>query len=501
MVSSFGSTVGHVVLATAEALLQASIVALAGVYLARKGIMDKKGTKLLSAMSVNVTIPCLLFSQVLPSINFEVLGRAWPMLLLPFVYVGVGALVGWLATKLTNCADNFRAGMIASIAFGNATALPIVILSVISKQLQLVQQRVGADATDSLPSQMVVENPVVYVSIYLVTFPVLQFAVGGWLLRPAPPSARPSAAGAAMGGADGTPDAVHIELASANGAAQIELASAPRSQSVELRARSARLLDDAAEGRQSSGNLLAAVEGEQSGPASSLPTARLGHRGGDSRLFRLLRRVSPTAGAPRDALHECLQNGLVQQLLSPPVAAVLLGVVCSVLPPTYYLLCGPANVTSRVPSDACPTDTAILGPVTSAVRVLGDAAVPVQLILLGNMLSSGPDWGALPPRCCAAIVVAKMVVMPVFACALSLGLDRAFEGVLPVFADPYDKIFYVAAVALSATPTANTIVMLTELAGGNSQATATAIFAQYAAAPVLLTIVLSTAIVVLEAWG
>ena len=41
--------------------LQASIVGLAGFYLGRRGIMNKAGAKLLSSMSVKVTIPCLLF--------------------------------------------------------------------------------------------------------------------------------------------------------------------------------------------------------------------------------------------------------------------------------------------------------------------------------------------------------------------------------------------------------------------------------------------------------
>jgi hypothetical protein len=62
--------------------------------------------------------------------------------------------------------------------------------------------------------------------------------------------------------------------------------------------------------------------------------------------------------------------------------------------------------------------------------------------------------------------------------------------------DPVDIAFYISATALAATPTANTIVLLTELAGGNRAAMSTALFAQYLATPVLLTIVLTVAIIV-----
>ena len=62
--------------------------------------------------------------------------------------------------------------------------------------------------------------------------------------------------------------------------------------------------------------------------------------------------------------------------------------------------------------------------------------------------------------------------------------------------DPLDIVFYLAATALAATPTANTIVLLTELAGGNRAAMSTSLFAQYLVTPLLLTVILTVAIIV-----
>ena len=64
---------GKVALASLRSIIQAATLAGAGLYLGRKGIMTKPGAKLLSTMSMKVTIPCLLFSRVLPSVNLDLI--------------------------------------------------------------------------------------------------------------------------------------------------------------------------------------------------------------------------------------------------------------------------------------------------------------------------------------------------------------------------------------------------------------------------------------------
>ena len=57
--------------------------------------------------------------------------------------------------------------------------------------------------------------------------------------------------------------------------------------------------------------------------------------------------------------------------------------------------------------------------------------------------------------------------------------------------DPCDEVFYLAVVAVTATPTANNLLLMTELAGGNKAAMSTCIFLQYLVAPLVLTITLT----------
>merc|ERR1719491_2088211 len=68
--------------------------------------------------------------------------------------------------------------MMASIAFGNSTGLPITLLTVIHANF-------GSE------SALGIVDPTLFLSVYLVVYPVLQWGIGGMML--APPSS-PSAA-------------------------------------------------------------------------------------------------------------------------------------------------------------------------------------------------------------------------------------------------------------------------------------------------------------------
>lgn len=194
---------GKVALASLRSIIQAATIAAGGLYLGKKGIMTKPGAKLLSTMSMKVTIPCLLFSRVLPSVDLKLISAVWPMLFFPLIFVSVGAFFGWLVVLITRPADDFRAGTIAAVAFGNSTGMPILLLSVIGTQLKYLWDS-GTDVAQGIH----VDDPVVYLSVYLLTYPIIQWVVGGWLLQPVskkapvdpppvdlprpPPSERPS---------------------------------------------------------------------------------------------------------------------------------------------------------------------------------------------------------------------------------------------------------------------------------------------------------------------
>ncbi|KAL1507342.1 hypothetical protein AB1Y20_008188 [Prymnesium parvum] len=520
---------GAIATAALGSVLQAAVLASAGLYLGRKGFMTKAGAKLISTVSMKITIPCLLFSSVLPSVNLELVGAVWPMLLLPFVFVGTGALLGYLVVLITRPPANFRKGTIAAVAFGNSTGMPIVLLSVLQTQLSLLE---GPSSTRLTPSGMLqVRNPIVYLSIYLLTYPIIQWVAGGWLLAPVEEASAlvDAHAGAAPGSQAcnvplNTPLQEHTEetrptsislpsavlpavpptqplflLAITDGEGQSPYRSPVRRRPHSDRLRVRIGMESApADSAQGSGNAdhaeLSAAVGETS---SAL---RILEDDGDLKNWD-----APAAflGSACSLLARCC-SFVYERFLVPPVIGVLCGLICSSLPPTYYLLCGGTFNSRLSTTETCPTPDAYLGFLTRGIAQIGNAAVPLNLILLGNSLSKGPDWKALPVRCNVGIVVAKMVVMPALAVALMVTLDKTLgddgSGYLP-FKDPFDEVFYLAAAAVTATPTANNMMVMIEVAGGDKTAMATAIFSQYMVAPVLLTGTLTLIITILQEFG
>ena len=97
------------------------------------------------------------------------LSRFWGMLLWPIYVMGWGLVVGYVVAKMSQTPRSQMRSLLAACAFPNATAIPIALLAAL---------RLDFPHTANLGST----NPMPYLSIYLLTYPILQWSVGGWLL-------------------------------------------------------------------------------------------------------------------------------------------------------------------------------------------------------------------------------------------------------------------------------------------------------------------------------
>lgn len=118
-----------------RAVATAGACASVGALLAVRGVLSKEGKTLLSYLSMNVTIPCLLFSSSAAAIRPALLKAAWPMMFLPFVYVSTALLFGTAMLRVINPPAPLRKVLLAATAFGNSTGLPIVLLTVVGDLL------------------------------------------------------------------------------------------------------------------------------------------------------------------------------------------------------------------------------------------------------------------------------------------------------------------------------------------------------------------------------
>merc|ERR1711976_181415 len=106
-----------------------------------------------------------------------------------------------------------------------------------------------------------------------------------------------------------------------------------------------------------------------------------------------------------------------------------------------------------------------------------------MFVLAGN-LSQGADMSAIPTSTNVAIVIGKMVLLPLIIANVVYALSHT------VCASQSDAAWLVALV-VSCTPSANKIMVMVEISGQNKNGVTLSILTQYMTAPVLLTAMLT----------
>jgi predicted permease len=156
-------------------------LAAVGVYLHRGNYLSSEGKRTLALISQQVTFPLFLFSRILycnqdwsdaPCPNvMSSLEDVWMLALWPAVCVGIGLLVGAAVIRIAKTPPDQARIVLAAVAFGNSTGLPITLLTVVH-------------ANFPITSDLGAMDPTLFLSVYLLLYPVLQWGVGGWLLAP-----------------------------------------------------------------------------------------------------------------------------------------------------------------------------------------------------------------------------------------------------------------------------------------------------------------------------
>jgi predicted permease len=159
----------------------ACTLAAVGIYLHRRGFIIGDGKRTLALISQQVTIPLLFFTKIIycnqdwstdpcPDVT-QSLRDVWMLLLWPAYVVGVGFAVGYGAAKVSNTPPHQVRAVLVACGFGNSTGLPITLLTVVHSNFPSTSDLGRID-------------PCLFLSVYLLLYPVLQWGVGGWLLAP-----------------------------------------------------------------------------------------------------------------------------------------------------------------------------------------------------------------------------------------------------------------------------------------------------------------------------
>lgn len=456
-------------LAALRSVGTAATMASAGIYLHRQQYLTPDHKKVLALISQQVTIPALLFSKIVyckqdssteacPHI-LDLLENASVLLLWPCYTVGWGLIVAWIIIRLVNTPKGQRSLVYASCALGNSTGLPITLLAVIHANFP-PDTEIGR------------VDPALFLSVYLLTYPMLQWGVGSFLLSSSDKDAVP----------DGKNDDIkYMDQDVANAA------------TVSLSFRSIQPTTDY-ESQMASNQSLSSGKDDQ---VMTERDALLGGTDSDQQT----KPQSPKASHPWllaqyhriTSILSTLQTMISKSLAQPPVIGSMLGFALSAWKPLRGLF---VDLVDR--NDSAPFEWFFDG-----IYSVGQAAVPINMIILGVNLSKAFDGSSiqkaqlLPVDTTISIVVGKMIVMPIIGissvCVLNYYLLNIPEGV--------DGPLYLVMMIVFITPTANNVMVMLELTNSVSKEGLARLIAwQYLLAPLLLTINLAVIVSLVSQW-
>jgi predicted permease len=437
-----GALVLEVFTIACSSIGKASLVILAGLLLARRGALTQSVRKGISKMSAGLLVPCLLAERLATTVTPALLAEAWPVLPVGVVYVAIGCSFGAIVSL--QATRELRKPLIAASAFANSQAMPIILIEVIAPDL------FGDDAAAAVG--------VAYIGLYLCVYLLLQWTIGAALLN----VPLLTVGGGERPPAGGVAPALGVRTSTTIGAAE-----APDSLLSVGAARSDAPIGGAG------GIQLEAL------PLDGQTNEEGGEREGREGQVRRGR-----GHAPRSSRGGCGMSAraVLSRVASPPIYGVVVGLTIALVPPLRWLLVGGApwqQHDSHGSGEPGQAGHAPLRFVMQAARLLGDAAIPINTMLLGASLSRGVRCNAVPLGATLGVVLTKLALLPAVALGLGMALTRVVR--LP-------PLLLLVMLMQSAMPTANNLMMMCELAGGAATPVmSTVIFAQYVFAPFLLT--------------
>lgn len=497
---SIYATFGASVRSVGTAMTLASV----GYYLNHRGFIDGEGKRALALISQQVTFPLFLFTKIIycnqdwsdkpcPDVT-QSLHDVWLLLFWPIYVVFCGTLVGYVAATVTKTPKQHMRSVLAACALGNTTGLPITLLTVVHANFPSTSDLGRID-------------PSLFLSVYLLLYPALQWGYGGWLLAPEDNKGANSTRDCELSSTSTIPISSITETLNHNVLNNLETAAfynqhrhglASSDEGMYVSDGNLRGLDADSNSETTFLIIKKEKENHQSTDPYLAPATMSGREmlNDDS--------ASPVSIKTEITLWETMQN-VSSRCLQPPVVGSITGILIALFPHARGLF---VDLNHR--SSSAPLQWFFDG-----LYVVGLSAVPINMMILGcNLSSSAQGWikrsslsgisstntNFLPMSSMIGIVVGKMLLLP-FVGILSVAILQRYLLNVP---DPIDGSFYLVLMIVFLCPTANNVMVMVELSGlndGAKESIATVIGLQYAVAPVILSFTMSIAIGLASHWS
>lgn len=439
---------------------------------------------------LNIALPCLMFSRIVPAFTSDNISALGPLVLVAFVYEGLGFIMAWVIKQFFWVPHQFRYGILVAGTFGNVGDIPT---SVIMSITGVAPFNGSADQTLS----------VAYISAFILVFFVTLFPAGGTRLIAKD-----------FVGPDIEPEEVREKMrekrrwmltswisllrkiASISGFTRSssekcedledtgdEKTIKPVDNSVCGESPSARHRSPTSTSKhvsfyQDDGTTVAPLPSEPNFASRvTSPTATITHidgpsaptplpiDGNDSPILASESVVS-RAPHPHTTRHKLLAELriFVTSLITPASLSIILAFPIALVTPLKALFIAVPN--SPLPN--APDGQPPLAFIMDTASFAAGASVPLGLVCLGSALARlkvpRGNWTSIPKGAIVSLAVGRMIVMPVIGVLIVQGLVH-----VDVISKD-DKVLQFVCIFLSCLPTATTQVFLTQIFSGTGAA-------------------------------
>ncbi|TRM55499.1 auxin efflux carrier [Schizophyllum amplum] len=125
---------GYLIYAGVMPLIKMYIGFFLGFVLSKKGMFTPAASRGLSQVTLNVGLPCLIFSSIIPSFNSSNISAMGPLALLAIVYQALGFISGLIIRELCYVPRNFWQGILVACGLSNWGNLPTAVVVTLMAQ-------------------------------------------------------------------------------------------------------------------------------------------------------------------------------------------------------------------------------------------------------------------------------------------------------------------------------------------------------------------------------
>lgn len=358
-------------------LLKLLSLTLIGLVLAHKNvqIIPKAAFKLLSKLVFVLFLPCLIFTQLGKSITLANLKSWWFIPVNVLISTGVGSLLGILVVIICRPPPELTRFTIIMTAFGNTGNLPIAIVGTVCHN---EDNFFGPDCDSKGVSYVSFAQWVAVILVYTFVYHMME------------------------------PPMEYYEFVEEGG--QDEERSEPQDGEI-----SRPLLVEAEwpgiedkETEHSKMPFIASIFRSFTNLShSAVPDIENSVEGGNTTSPNPIRRI--TANRVVRKIKVVAERTPAQHILQPPTIASLLAILVGMIPQVKAFVFG---------------NDAPLSFITDSFEILAGAMVPSVMLILGGMLAEGPTESRLGLRTLIGIIVARLLVLPLFGIGIVALADK-----------------------------------------------------------------------------